>query len=95
MFIFDEDLIIGTTVGAEKLVHKIVDLYYTYRKSHNLKPGEVIIIDNRRAVHGRSSFFPKYDGQDRFLTRCFAIFDYDSTIYARKDGGRIISSIYS
>ena len=93
--VFDQDLIFGITEEASTLVKKIVDLYYTHRQSLNLKSGEIIFIDNHRAVHGRSSFFPKYDGNDRFLIRCFAMFDYESTRYARKNGGRTVSSIYS
>jgi L-asparagine oxygenase len=60
-----------------------------------LKPGEIIIIDNRHAVHGRSPFFPKYDGKDRFLVRCFSVFDYNSSLYARPFDSRVVSAIYS
>ncbi|GHC43873.1 arginine beta-hydroxylase, Fe(II)/alpha-ketoglutarate-dependent [Streptomyces cinnamoneus] len=34
-----------------------------------LGPGDVAFIDNRRAVHGRRSFQPRYDGRDRWLKR--------------------------
>jgi len=34
-----------------------------------LKPGDMLIIDNRRCVHARTSFNPKYDGQDRWVQR--------------------------
>ena len=40
-----------------------------------LKPGDMIIVDNRRAVHGRTAFTPRYDGEDRWLRRCFAVAD--------------------
>ena len=51
--------------------------------------------DNNRAVHGRSSFSPKYDGNDRFLIRCFSTFDLEKSAYARPNNGRMISAIYS
>ena len=35
----------------------------------SLRPGDCIFIDNYRAVHGRSSFRPRYDGSDRWLKR--------------------------
>jgi L-asparagine oxygenase len=40
-----------------------------------LKPGDMMIVDNRRALHGRTAFTPHYDGEDRWLRRCFAVAD--------------------
>lgn len=34
-----------------------------------LQHGDFCIIDNRKVVHGRSSFTPKFDGTDRWLKR--------------------------
>jgi hypothetical protein len=93
--LFDQDLTIGITEEAEKIKHKIIDLYYRYRIQHNLKPGEILLIDNRRAVHGRSQFSPRYDGRDRFLIRSFSVYDYERTRYARENNGRTIKAIYS
>ncbi|MEV6279097.1 TauD/TfdA family dioxygenase [Nocardia sp. NPDC051832] len=36
---------------------------------HELAPGDVLIADNRRTVHGRTTFHPRYDGTDRWLLR--------------------------
>ena len=97
--IFDQDLMKGLSDEAEALIKKIVDIYYKHRNEHTLKPGEIILIDNNRAVHGRSPFFPKFDGKDRFLVRCFSTFDYHKSEYARTslrtDSGRVISAIFS
>jgi L-asparagine oxygenase len=93
--IFDQDLMTGITEEAAAIIQSIVDIYYTHRRSHCLKPGEILFLDNRRAVHGRSPFFPKYDGMDRFLVRCFAVLDYEKTRYARENGGRVVGAVYS
>ena len=94
--IFDQDLMFGMTEESHKLIGKIVSIYYKYRIVHNLKPGEIIFIDNNRAVHGRSSFSPKYDGYDRFLIRCFGTFDFEKSSYARStEHPRTIQAIYS
>jgi L-asparagine oxygenase len=93
--VFDQDLMFGINADAQNLIGKIVDIYYQYRIHHNLKPGEIIIIDNRHAVHGRSPFCPKYDGKDRFLVRCFSVFDYQYSSYARPYESRVVSAIYS
>jgi L-asparagine oxygenase len=92
---FDQDLMTGICEESKKMVKRIVDIYYKHRYSHNLKPGEMIIIDNRRALHGRSPFFPLFDGLDRFLIRCFSTLDYIRSAYARINGGRTIAAIYS
>jgi len=92
---FDQDLMIGLTEKANELLKKVVAIYYKDRLSHNLKPGEILFINNNKAVHGRSPFFPKYDGTDRFLVRCFAVFNLERTKYARPHNNRVISAIYS
>lgn len=40
-----------------------------------LEPGDMLLVDNRKAVHGRTDFSPRYDGEDRWLRRCFAVTD--------------------
>jgi L-asparagine oxygenase len=93
--VFDQDLMRGLTQKSNDMVKKIVDIYYNHRVWHNLKPGQIIFIDNRHAVHGRSPFFPNYDGLDRFLVRCFATLDYMKSNYARQYDCRTVSAIYS
>jgi L-asparagine oxygenase len=94
-FIFDQDLMRGTDEVSNNLLQKIIDLYFQHRIQHCLQPGEIIFIDNRTSVHGRSPFFPKYDEYDRFLIRCFATLDYQRSSYARIEGGRTIAAKYS
>jgi L-asparagine oxygenase len=38
-------------------------------KDVSLRPGDCVFVDNFRAVHGRKSFRPRYDGSDRWLKR--------------------------
>jgi len=93
--LFDQDLMTGVNEESNNMIKKIVDIYYKHRISHNLKQGEIVFVDNRHAVHGRSPFKPNYDGKDRFLIRCFATFDYDKSNYARQNNSRNILAIYS
>ena len=97
ILIFDQDLMTGITEESTNMIKKIIDIYYQHKIRHNLKPGEIILIDNNRAVHGRSAFNPKYNGEDRFLIRCFATFDLLKSEYAREnpENPRTISAIYS
>ncbi|MGA0208053.1 MAG: TauD/TfdA family dioxygenase, partial [Ilumatobacteraceae bacterium] len=38
-----------------------------------LQRGDVLVIDNHRAVHGRTPFTPRYDGTDRWLKRSLVV----------------------
>jgi L-asparagine oxygenase len=97
ILVFDQDLMIGITDEATEIKEKIIKIYYEHRNKHNLVPGEIILIDNLRSVHGRSPFLARYDGYDRFLIRCFAVFNYDKSSYARYNinNTRMVSAIYS
>ena len=95
ILVFDQDLMFGLTEESDSLIDKIVGLYYRERNSYNLTSGDIIFIDNNRAVHGRSSFFPKFDGLDRFLIRSFLVFDYDKVKHACVKRENMISAIFS
>ena len=70
--VFDQDLMIGMTHRADKMITRIVEIYEQHKTGIVLETGDVLVIDNRKMVHGRSKFTPRYDGTDRFLIRCFA-----------------------
>jgi L-asparagine oxygenase len=93
--VYDQDLMVGVNEEANLLKQKITDIYYKYRLKLNLEAGDILFIDNNRVVHGRSSFQPKYNGLDRFLIRCFGLYHFQSTEYAREKNGRMILSKYS
>ncbi|UNO43545.1 TauD/TfdA family dioxygenase [Streptomyces sp. MST-110588] len=38
-----------------------------------LEPGELVVVDNHVAAHGRSGFTPRYDGRDRWLRRFYSL----------------------
>jgi L-asparagine oxygenase len=95
--VFDQDLMIGINEDATQIIKKIVDIYYNNRIKHCLQPGEIMIIDNHKVVHGRSPFVPLYNGKDRFLVRCFGMFEenFKNSSYARNDGKIMFNAIYS
>jgi L-asparagine oxygenase len=91
--VFDQDLMTGIHEEAQQMIIKITDIYYKYRITYCLQPGDILLLDNRFVVHGRSSFSPKFDGNDRFLIRSFAVLDYEKSEYARKE--RMVMTKYS
>ena len=70
--VFDQDLMRGVTPDADRMIQRIIDIYEAHKVSVILEAGDVLVIDNRVTVHGRSKFSPRYDGCDRFVIRCFA-----------------------
>lgn len=93
--LFDQDLMVGTDDESQNMIKRIVDIYTKFRLQHILQPGEIVLVDNRRAVHGRSPFNPRFDGTDRFIVRSFGVFDYEMSAYGRPDGGTMIEAKYS
>ena len=71
----DQDLMHGITADAQKLLEKVVQVYIENRDAHNLQPGDLLMLDNLRAMHGRSMYSPRFDGKDRFIARGFVVRD--------------------
>jgi len=60
LIVFDQDLMKGVTDEAQAMVGRIVSVYKLYRKAIVLQPGQILLVDNVRAVHGRSPFSPNF-----------------------------------
>ena len=68
---------------------------HTYRKFYVLTPGDSLIINNNRLVHGRSSFEPNFDGNDRFIIRSFILNTLDKIKNKTGSHNRMISIQHS
>ncbi|MEQ4304949.1 TauD/TfdA family dioxygenase [Plantactinospora sp. B6F1] len=55
-----------------------------------LTPGDLLVIDNRTAMHGRTPFVPRFDGRDRWLRRAFAIADLRQCEAGRPPFSRVV-----
>jgi len=93
--VFDQDLMRGLTDEAHALIGRVVEIYRAERRSVILEPGQILLVDNVRAVHGRSPFVPSFDGRDRFIIRSFAVRDLVRTRYARPGNARAVAAEYS
>ncbi|HEY5875714.1 MAG TPA: TauD/TfdA family dioxygenase, partial [Ilumatobacteraceae bacterium] len=58
-----------------------------------LEPGDLLVVDNSVAVHGRSPFTPRFDGTDRWLQRTFVVSDLAPSAGDRV--GRIIATRFA
>ncbi|MEU5093683.1 TauD/TfdA family dioxygenase [Streptomyces sp. NPDC020996] len=62
----------------------------TVRRDLELRSGDLVFLDNRLVVHGRSAFVPRYDGRDRWLHRVFVSLDNRRNRARRIDGGAVL-----
>lgn len=56
-----------------------------------LQPGDLIVIDNNRAMHARTGFIPRFDGEDRWLQRLFVVTELSPTEFRN---GHIIAPLW-
>lgn len=89
-FVFDADLMVGVDDEAERAVRTVRDLIVDLQTGVVLEPGDVLVVDNHQAVHGRSRFRPRFDGTDRWLQRTFVVADLSPSAADRH--GRVITT---
>lgn len=70
---FDEFFMRGKTFQAQEALDKLLKSIKEHTKEIVLQTGDVLILDNRKLVHGRKSFKAKYDGTDRWLLRMLVV----------------------
>ncbi|KJS58720.1 clavaminate synthase family protein [Streptomyces rubellomurinus] len=56
-----------------------------------LTPGDLVVLDNRVTVHGRTAFQPRYDGADRWLHRTYVATDLRRSRDHRPDDGHVVA----
>ncbi|MGW6707385.1 TauD/TfdA family dioxygenase [Streptomyces sp. NPDC054956] len=56
-----------------------------------LNPGDLVVIDNRVTVHGRTAFHPRYDGADRWLQRTYVTTDLRRSRDHRPHDGHVLA----
>ena len=89
-FVFDADLTIGIDAEAQHVVDTVRDAIEGCQRAVVLEPGDLLVIDNNVAVHGRSPFTARFDGYDRWLQRTFVVADLAPS--AGERNGRVITT---
>ncbi len=92
---FDPDMMECDLEEGHEAISTLKEILYHHKATLILEPGELLMIDNKRAVHGRTSFRPFYDGRDRFLKRLFITKDLTRAqeVFSKKE--RIITYKFS
>jgi L-asparagine oxygenase len=89
---FDADLMEGTTPEAAAALAHLAEVTAEHHGAVCLEAGDLLIVDNTLAVHGRSPFTPRFDGYDRWLQRTFVVADLSASAGDRT--GRVINTAF-
>jgi L-asparagine oxygenase len=89
-FVFDADLTIGVDAVADEVLLAVRSAIADVETAVILEPGDLLVVDNNVAVHGRSPFTARFDGTDRWLQRSFVVADLAPSAADRD--GRVITT---
>lgn len=87
---YDAELTQGLDEEARQALEELNQVLATCEGGVVLQPGDLVIVDNTVAIHGRSPFEPRFDGYDRWLQRAFVIADLKEV--AGELDGRIVAT---
>lgn len=90
--VFDEDLMVGTDTEAEAALHALGDAVRAHQIGVALEAGDLLVVDNHVAVHGRTAYTPRFDGTDRWLQRAMVVPDLAPSAGERT--GRVITTVF-
>lgn len=88
--VFDADLMVGTDEEAAAALRVLGAATANLHTSVALTAGDLLVVDNAVAVHGRSPFAARFDGTDRWLQRTFVVGDLAPSEADRR--GRVITT---
>jgi L-asparagine oxygenase len=88
--VFDADLMVGVDDEAEDAIRALGAATAACHTSVVLEAGDLLVVDNAVAVHGRSPFPARFDGTDRWLQRSFVVTDLITSSADRR--GRVITT---
>jgi alpha-ketoglutarate-dependent taurine dioxygenase len=86
--VFDADLMVGVDGEADDALQALGTAVAAHSTSVSLCAGDVLVVDNTVAVHGRTPFVPRFDGTDRWLQRSFVVADLAPSAGERR--GRVV-----
>jgi alpha-ketoglutarate-dependent taurine dioxygenase len=92
-FVYDADLMVGVDSEAQMALEELTRVVRENEQHVVLDTGDLLVIDNNVAVHGRSPFTPRFDGTDRWLQRTFVVCDLAPS--AAERNGRIITTLFA
>ena len=88
--VFDADLMVGVDEVANEALRALSAAVESQHTGVALRAGDLLVVDNNVAVHGRSPYQPRFDGYDRWLQRSMVVADLAGS--AGQRNGRVIAT---
>lgn len=89
---FDPDFLANEVTDASQAqadAHAAEALFDRHRVAVTLRPGDLLVFDNRRVLHARGPYHPRYDGSDRWLQCMYVAQDLRTRPGTRVSGRRV------
>ena len=74
--VYDPAYMTATTPAAEAALAHLRECIEQAHRAIALESGDLVVFDNRRSVHARSAYSPRFDGSDRWLLRGLVLESY-------------------
>jgi L-asparagine oxygenase len=94
MIAYDDEYIAGTNPHAQRALDRLRAVLHENMYEFDLGPGEILLLDNLKTVHGRTAFKARYDGTDRWLQRLLVTRDLRRAETLLGQTGRTVSWNY-
>ncbi|MGH9347596.1 MAG: guanitoxin biosynthesis L-enduracididine beta-hydroxylase GntD [Vicinamibacterales bacterium] len=75
---------VESSVEAQQALDALIRFIDAHIRDVVLQPGDICLLDNYKAVHGRRAFDARYDGTDRWLLRVNATRDLRKSRHCRR-----------
>jgi len=85
----------GLDAPAQRALDRLHEVASAAAVELRLTAGDMLLIDNHDAFHGRTSFRARHDGSDRWLLRTFITRDLTRSAADRPGDGRIVDTDYA
>ena len=84
----DRPFMTGADAVADEALDELMAQLAAHDRAVVVEQGDLLIVDNYRAVHGRKPFISRYDGTDRWLKRMIVSRDLRRAAGARSQDSR-------
>lgn len=86
----DTSCVVGQNPAAQEALSHLINEMDRVARQFVLQPGDLLLMDNKYVVHGRTAFTPRFDGTDRWLQRVSIAADLRKSNAVRLGSQRVI-----
>lgn len=84
-FVINANNTIALNIESQQTLEKLRLILNRNTIGYSIQQGDLFLLDNLRAAHGRNSYEPLYDGMDRWLKRLYITLDLKRSASIRNE----------